>query len=435
MVVSHYRPVTLSQFSESPYWQQIPKDVREAIKVVGEVITFRVNEYVLSELIDWDTVPDDPIFRLLFPHRDMLSAQQYASLSSALERGERAEVSSVVGAIRADMNPHPAGQMSHNVPNIGGRPLPGLQHKYRETVLFFPSAGQVCHAYCTFCFRWPQFIGAPELRFQARETTDLTEFLRRETGVSDVLFTGGDPMIMGATVLSRYIDPLLADDLQHVQNIRIGTKAITYWPQRFVSDADADDILRLFERIVAAGKHLAIVTHINHPAEMSTQIAQEAIRRIASTGAVIRVQSPLVRHVNESSAVWAELLRQAVRHGMVPYYMFVERDTGPRFYFEVPLTRAVEIFRDAYRQVTGLARTLRGPTMSTFGGKVIVDGVVELAGSKYMLLHYLQARDPNWVNRPFLAQYDPKASWFDQLRPAQDADRDFFPHLASGESL
>ena len=39
--------------------------------------------------------------------------------------------------------------------------------------------------------------------------------------------------------------------------------------------------------------------------------------------------------------------------------MFVERDTGAKNYFEVPLAEAHRIFRDAYMQVSGLARTVR----------------------------------------------------------------------------
>ena len=62
------------------------------------------------------------------------------------------------------LNPHPAGQMELNIPRIGDEPVPGMQHKYPETVLFFPQQGQTCHAYCTYCFRWAQFVGEPDLK-------------------------------------------------------------------------------------------------------------------------------------------------------------------------------------------------------------------------------------------------------------------------------
>ena len=85
-------------------------------------------------------------------------------------------------------------------------PLAGVQHKYKETVLFFPSAGQTCHAYCTFCFRWPQFVGMEELKFDARASADLATYLRRHAEVTDVLITGGDPLVMNARSLTDYIE-------------------------------------------------------------------------------------------------------------------------------------------------------------------------------------------------------------------------------------
>ena len=111
--------------------------------------------------------------------------------------------------------------MTHNVPTLDGRPLTGLQHKYRETVLFFPAPGQTCHAYCAYCFRWAQFVDLDNLKFQAQETDDLVAYLTEHREVTDVLITGGDPMIMRTEVLRRYIEPLLAPELEHVQNIRI----------------------------------------------------------------------------------------------------------------------------------------------------------------------------------------------------------------------
>src|SRR5262249_42533626 len=153
------------------------------------------NEYVLRELIDWKRIPDDPMFRLTFPHRDMLHADEYEQLRDVcLERKDEEATARLVDRIRRRMNPHPGGQMTHNVPTLDGQPLRGLQHKYGETVLFFPSAGQTCHAYCTFCFRWPQFVGMEELKFNAHESDELVRYLRQHTEVTDVLFTGGDPM-------------------------------------------------------------------------------------------------------------------------------------------------------------------------------------------------------------------------------------------------
>ena len=313
-----YRPVDLRNISGVPQWSLLDDEVREAVEVVGEVLPFRRNRYVLDSLIDWSRVPDDPIFQLVFPQRRMLSASDYAAVRDLQRRGAgSAELSDVVNRIRRELNPHPAGQMTHNVPMLDGRPLTGLQHKYRETVLFFPAPGQTCHAYCTYCFRWAQFVGLDDLKFQAQETDDLVAYLKAHPEVTDVLITGGDPMIMRTKVLRRYIEPLLAPELEHVQNIRIGTKALAYWPQRFVSDSDADECLDLFEEVAVAGRHLAIMGHYSHPIELESGMANEAVRRVRNTGAQIRMRGPLIRHVNDDPETWAGLWTNGVRLGLI----------------------------------------------------------------------------------------------------------------------
>jgi len=431
-----FRAVTAANIAALPVWERIPAELREAVQVVSRVLPFRTNEYVIRELIDWDRLPDDPIFQLTFPQRAMLASDDYIEIRDLLGAGaSRDEVNRAANRLRLSMNPHPGGQKQYNVPRLGGQELPGLQHKYRETVLFFPSQCQTCHAYCTYCFRWAQFVNLPDLRFESSETETLVAYLKAHPEVSDILITGGDPMIMSARMLRRYIEPLLAPGLEHLQSIRIGTKAPAYWPQRFVTDPDADDVLRLFEEVGRAGRHLAVMAHYSHPVELAPEIARECVRRIRSTGAEIRIQAPVVRHINANPAVWVELCNGSVGLGMVPYYFFVERDTGPKGYFEIPLVEAHAVYATAFRQLSGLARTLRGPIMSATPGKVRVLGTTSSLGREVFLLDYLQARDPSLVGRPFFAEMDSRATWFDQLRPAFEADQQFFqpvPDLERG---
>ena len=397
------------------------------MKAVASVLPFRVNNYVVEDLIDWANIPDDPMYQLTFPQPEMLRLPDYARMLGLIRRGaSKAEIKAAAKRVQFTLNPHPAGQMELNVPRVGNALAPGIQHKYRETVLFFPAAGQTCHSYCTYCFRWAQFVGIDELKFAGRESKVLADYLREHQEVTSVLITGGDPMVMKTKVLRRYIEPLLDPSLEHVASIRIGTKALAYWPYRFVTDDDADDLRRLFEQIRDAGKHIAVMGHYSHPRELETEVAQEAVRRVQSAGATVRCQAPLIRHVNDSADLWADMWKRQVRLGAVPYYMFVERDTGPKNYFEVPLARAWEIFVDAYKQVSGLGRTVRGPSMSATPGKVLVSGVATVMGEEVLVLRFLQARNPDWVGRPFFAKYDPTATWLDDLEPAFDEAAFFF---------
>ncbi|MDS1270292.1 lysine 2,3-aminomutase [Lipingzhangella sp. LS1_29] len=418
-----FRAYTTKHLDELTARAGLGDEERLATRAVATVLPFRVNAYVIEELIDWSAAPDDPIFRLTFPRPDMLPEADVNRISNLLRQGaSRKELTAAANEVRAKLNPHPAGQMELNVPTLGNEdPVQGVQHKYPETVLFFPKQGQTCHAYCTYCFRWAQFVGEPDLRFASDEIDQLVAYLRAHPEVTSVLFTGGDPMIMGEGVISRYIEPLL--EIDTLESIRIGTKALAYWPQRFVTDPDADETLRLFERVVDSGKNLAFMAHFSHPREMAPDLVQQAVRRIRNTGAVIRTQAPLIRTINDDSATWESMWRTHVRHGMVPYYMFVERDTGPQDYFAVPLAQAYEIFRGAYRSVSGLARTVRGPSMSATPGKVCVDGVTEVAGERVFVLRMLQARNPELVGIPFFAAYDENAAWLSDLRPALGADR------------
>jgi L-lysine 2,3-aminomutase len=208
--------------------------------------------------------------------------------------------------------------------------------------------------------------------------------------------------------------------------VRIGTKALTFWPYRFVTDPDADELLDLLARLVQAGKHVALMAHFNHWREMDTDICREAIRRIRATGAQIRSQGPLIAHINDNADDWARMWREQVRLGITPYYMFVERDTGAKCYFEVPLARAWHIYRDAMQQVSGLARTARGPSMSAGPGKIEIQGVSEINGQKVFVLRFIQGRNPDWVQRPFFARYDEEATWLNELRPAFGEEKFFF---------
>jgi L-lysine 2,3-aminomutase len=401
--------------------------MRFAMQVVAKVLPFRVNQYVIEDLINWENVPDDPIFRLTFPQQDMLTTEHFNRMANLLRKGaDDKQIRTVANEIRAELNPHPAGQQILNVPVLDGRPLKGMQHKYRETVLFFPRQGQTCHTYCTFCFRWAQFVGIDELRFSASETSDLHRYLAEHKDVTDLLLTGGDPMVMKTSLLKEYVKPLLQPEFEHIQTIRTGTKSLSYWPYRYLTDKDADDFLRLLESLVHGGKHVAIMAHYNHWQEMETPVAQEAIRRILDTGAVIRSQSPLVAHINDNPEIWARMWRTQVRLGIVPYYMFMARNTGACHYFELPLAWAWEIYRKALMQVSGLARTVRGPSMSAGPGKIEVQGIAEINNEKVFVLRFIQGRNPDWVQRPFFARFDPEATWLNHLRPAFGAEKFFY---------
>jgi KamA family protein len=405
-----------------PHLENLSPKARDGLLRASAVFPVKLNNYVLDNLIDWSSVPNDPMFRLLFPQPDMLSDEMDAALStleaSSLSEEERLRA---LVRIRDTMNPHSSSQVS-NIPDLDGIPVEGVQHKYQETVLFFPKQSQTCHAYCTFCFRWPQFVETSAPKFEAIGLDHLRSYLRAHSEVSDVLVTGGDPMVMSARRIGALVDLLLEPELHHVSTLRFGTKALSFWPQRFFGDHDSEALLAHFRRLSDGGKHLAIMLHVNHWREMAPEPFEQAVEALRHSGAILRSQAPVLAGINDDPDVWARMWRRQIELGIIPYYLFVERDTGATQYFSVPLVRVHSVYMGAVEQVSGLARTARGPVMSTSAGKVQVLGPISVGKQTALALVMLQSRIPNKVHRPFLAQYCEEATWIDQLKPFDPKD-------------
>ncbi len=258
--------------------KNLPKELLAAIKTVSAVLPFRVNNYIIDELIDWNNIPHDPLYRLTFPQPEMLDKQDFKQMNELLmKKASEKAILTASRKIQMSMNPHPAGQMDMNVPEESGKTINGMQHKYNETVLFFPTQGQTCHAYCTYCFRWAQFIGLESIKFASSDIGALVNYLQNHPEVTDVLFTGGDPLFMRTKILRRYIEPLINERPGNLTSIRIGTKVPAYWPYRFLTDNDADDLMRLFEHVVASGLHLSIMSHFSHYRELEPLLARRLL--------------------------------------------------------------------------------------------------------------------------------------------------------------
>ena len=265
-----------------------------------------------------------------------------------------------------------------------------------------------------------------DLKFAMKESELLVDYLESKPEITDVIFTGGDPMVMSTKKLENYINPLLESRPGNLQNIRLGSKVLSYWPYKFLTDKDADATLRLFEKVINNGFHLTLMAHFNHPVELSTDAVQRAIKRILNTGVQIRTQSPILNNINNDTKVWSSMWKEQVRLGLIPYYMFIGRDTGAQDYFSVPLEKALEVYNNAYKSISGLARTVKGPSMSTDYGKIEVLGINNINNEKVFTLRFIQARNNEWVKEPFFAKYDPNAVWINDLKPAFGEEKFFF---------
>jgi KamA family protein len=386
-----FKTYTNTSFKETHYYSQLAFEAREEFDILSCVFHFKVNNYVLENLIGWEDAPNDPMYKLVFPRKEMLAPEDYEFLKALFQNGlNEGELDLFVQRVRKKMFPA-VRHTPTSIPQLNGAPLQGMYRNFDTIISLFPDPMvKTCHAYCSYCFRWIMFNNK-EVQQNSSYLDPLAPvaFLKAHPQIKDVLFTGADPLVLKAEKLKQYIDPIL--EIESIEVIRISSKSLAWWPYRFTTDSDADALLELFEYIQSKGKHLNFCAHFTHPRELENEVVKEAIQRIRKTGTVIRCQGPLVKDINDSGAVWGDLWSRQIALGMIPYYMFLEANHNTENCFRIPLAKALSIFQEAQKHTTGLARTVRGPVFMNDLNRVLLDGTTVLEGTKYFVLKNLQS--------------------------------------------
>ena len=386
-----YIAYTNKSFKRTEYYNRLPPDEKRTFDILSHIFHFKVNQFVCEELIDWEKVPDDPIYRYVFPRKEMLFPFDFQTLSQLHQNGLGDSIpNSLSQSLRQKMSP-PVPVAEGSVPKLNGKPIQGMYRNFPTIVSLFPNPmAKTCHAYCSYCFRWLLF-GDREVQegFSYQDPQTPIEWLRAHPEVKDALFTGADPLVLNSSVLRKYIEPVLQID--SIEVIRISSKSLAWWPFRFTTDKDAEGLLELFRDVVSSGKHLNFCGHFTHPRELRHPEVKKAISRIQSTGAIIRTQGPIVKGVNDRSEIWSDLWKQQVSMGLIPYYMFIEADHHPSSCFRIPMAEALQIFQDAQKTTSSLARTVRGPVFMYDLHRILLDGVAQINGEKFFVLKSLQS--------------------------------------------
>jgi len=345
---------------------QIPESMRTRLQEVSRRYVFRVNDYYLG-LINWDD-PNDPIKQLIIPHEDEL--QDWGKLDASNE--------------------------------AANTPVKGVQHKYPHTVLLL--CNEVCGAYCRYCFRKRLFMNDND-----EVSLDISaglQYIREHPNVTNVLLTGGDPLILGTRRLKQIFAALR--EIPHVQIIRIGSKMPAFNPWRVLDDAELQEAFRTYS---TREKRIYMMAHFDHPREL-TEPAIEGIDCLIKCGVICVNQCPLIKGVNDDPKVLAELYRKLSFIGCPPYYLFQGRPTAGNQPYEVPIVRGYEILEEAKRHVSGLAKRARF-AMSHESGKIEIVGVDD----QHIYMRYHRARDPIHEGRFMVFRRDDSAYWLDQLNP------------------
>lgn len=362
---------------------QLTEAERTALSPVADAYAFRVSDYYLK-LIDWND-PADPIRQLVIPRPDEL--HDWGTLDASNEAANTV--------------------------------MRGVQHKYPDTALLL--CNEVCGAYCRYCFRKRLFMNDND-----EASKDLSEgiaYIAAHAEITNVLLTGGDPLLLSTRRLTEIIAALRA--IPHVQIIRIGSKMTAFNPFRVLDDPA---LIEMFEKYSTARKRIYVMNHFDHPRELTDE-AVACLDKMIRAGAIMVNQCPLIAGINDDPMVLSDMFRQLSWIGSPQYYVFQGRPTAGNDPYKVPIVRGWEIFREALRYGSGLARRARF-VMSHETGKIEILAVDE----KHIYLRYQRAKDADLRGRFLIYQRNDAAYWLDDLEPVAGITGDAGPRFAH-ESL
>ena len=349
----------------------IPPPERDRLKQVAQRYAFRANDYYVG-LINWED-PADPIRQLIIPRVEEL--KEWGQLDASNE--------AAVTVAR------------------------GVQHKYPHTVLLL--CNEVCGSYCRYCFRKRLFMNEND-----EATNDVSEgvrYIAEHPEITNVLLTGGDPLLMSTRRLREIIEPLRA--IPHVRIIRIGSKMPAFDPWRMLGDPE---LQALFRGQSTPRKRIYLMAHFDHPREL-TDAAVEGIDCFMRNGVICVNQCPLIRGVNDDPVVLSTLFRELSWIGCPPYYVFQCRPTAGNEPYAVPIVRGWEIFREALRHGSGLARRARY-VMSHASGKIEILAVDD----EHIYARYHRAKDAANRGSFMVFKRNDEAYWLEDLQPIVATD-------------
>jgi len=219
-------------------------------------------------------------------------------------------------------------------------PIPNLVHKYPNRVLLLTS--NQCAMYCRFCTR-KRKVGTNRMSISQSTLLQAYDYLRRHPEVSDVLISGGDPLLLE----DEFIDDILGqlNSIDSVKMIRIGTRIPSVLP------------MRITDRLVTILKKyhpLYINTHFNHPKELTPQ-AKEACEKLANAGIPLGCQTVLLRGVNDNIHVLKELFQTLLYMRVKPYYLFQSDLTRGVNHFRTSTSEGMSIMKGLYGHLSGMA--------------------------------------------------------------------------------
>jgi lysine 2,3-aminomutase len=219
-------------------------------------------------------------------------------------------------------------------------PVKGIVHRYADRALLKPLL--ICPVYCRFCFR-REHVGPDGGLLSEAELQAAYDWLHARPAISEVILTGGDPLMLSPRRLAAIVQSLSA--IQSVDTIRIHTRVPVAAPEMVTAELAA---------ALRTERSMWLVLHSNCADEF-TDAARAALRTIQAEAIPVLGQSVLLRGVNDSEAALEALFRAMIRARVKPYYLH-QLDAAPgTSRFHVPIEEGQRLLRGLRGRVTGLA--------------------------------------------------------------------------------
>lgn len=219
-------------------------------------------------------------------------------------------------------------------------PVPGLVHRYPDRALMLVTTQ--CASYCRYCTR-SRMVGDPSATFSRAEFELQIEYLKRTPQVRDVLLSGGDPLVLAPRILEEILRRLR--EIPHIEIVRIGSRVPVFLPMRITEELT--DLLQKFHP-------LWINIHVNHPNEISAELAQ-ACDRLTRAGIPLGNQAVLLARVNDNIHIQRELVQKLVRIRVRPYYLYQCDLVEGAGHFRTPVAKGIEIMEGLRGHTSGYA--------------------------------------------------------------------------------